>query len=66
MGTQYSHIDLTERRRIQKMRDAKVPVAVIAAELGRTRQPSPFHPRSAATLTAVPSGWRRPGGSRRR
>ena len=35
MGTQYSHIDLAERRRIQKMRDAKVPVAVIAAELGR-------------------------------
>ncbi|CAO3436283.1 IS30 family transposase [Azospirillum argentinense] len=37
MGTQYSHIDLAERRRIQKMRDAKVPVAVIAAELGRHR-----------------------------
>jgi Transposase and inactivated derivatives, IS30 family len=37
MGPHYSHIDLAERRRIQKMRDAKVPVAVIAAELGRHR-----------------------------
>ncbi|QCN94596.1 IS30 family transposase [Azospirillum argentinense] len=37
MGRQYSHIDLAERRRIQKMRDAKVPVVVIAAELGRHR-----------------------------
>lgn len=32
MGTQYSHIDRAERRRLQKMRNAKVPVAVIAAE----------------------------------
>ena len=40
MGTQYSHIDLAERRRIQKIRDAKVPVAVIAAELGRHTDPT--------------------------
>ncbi|HYH18355.1 MAG TPA: IS30 family transposase [Azospirillum sp.] len=37
MGTHYSHVDLAERRQIQQMRDAKVPVAVIALRLGRHR-----------------------------
>ena len=37
MGTRYSHVNLAERRQIQQMRDAKVPVAVIATRLGRHR-----------------------------
>ena len=40
MGTQYSHIDRAERRRLQTMRDAKVPVVVIVADLGRHRSTS--------------------------
>lgn len=30
MGEHYSQIDFAERRRIQEMRDAKMPVTVIA------------------------------------
>ena len=30
----YSQIDLAERRKIQQLRDAKIPVKAIAAELG--------------------------------
>ena len=37
MGVHYSQIDLAERRKIQQLRDAKVPVKAIAAELGRHR-----------------------------
>jgi len=37
MGQHYSQISFGERRRIQDLRDAKVPVAAIAEELGRHR-----------------------------
>ncbi len=37
MGMHYSQIDLAERRKIQHLRDAKIPVKAIAAELGRHR-----------------------------
>lgn len=37
MGQCYSQISFAERRRIQDLRDAKVPVAAIAEELGRHR-----------------------------
>lgn len=37
MGQRYSQISFAERRRIQDPRDAKVPVAAIAEELGRHR-----------------------------
>ena len=37
MGVHYSQIDLAERRKIQQLRDAKVTVKSIAAELGRHR-----------------------------
>jgi hypothetical protein len=37
MGAHYSHIDLAERRQIQDMVAAGVPVAVIARRLGRHR-----------------------------
>jgi len=39
MGQRYSQISFVERRRIQDLRDAKVPVAAIAEELG-----GGFHP----------------------
>ena len=37
MGEHYSQIDFAERRRIQDMRDAKMPVTAIAEALGRHR-----------------------------
>lgn len=37
MGTQYSHIDMAERRLIQEMVVAGIPVAAIARRLGRHR-----------------------------
>ena len=35
MGTRYSHLSLTERHQIARLRDAKVPVAEIARRLDR-------------------------------
>jgi len=35
MGTHYSHLSLTERHQIARLRDAKVPVAEIARRLDR-------------------------------
>lgn len=37
MGAHYGHIDLAERRRIQGMRDAGIPVSAIARTLGQHR-----------------------------
>ena len=37
MGEHYSQIDFSERRRIQDMHDAKMPVTAIAEALGRHR-----------------------------
>jgi IS30 family transposase len=37
MGQHYSQISFAERRRIQDLRDVKVPVSAIAKELGRHR-----------------------------
>ena len=37
MGEHYSQIDFSERRRIQDMHDAKMPVTAIAKALGRHR-----------------------------
>jgi IS30 family transposase len=35
MGTRYSHLSLSERHQIARLRDAKVPVAEIARRLDR-------------------------------
>lgn len=37
MGEHYSQIDFSERRRIQDMHDAKMPVTAIAEALGHHR-----------------------------
>jgi hypothetical protein len=48
MGQHYSQISFSERRRIQDLRDVKVPVSAIAKELGRHRSPTG---KSGATST---------------